>query len=91
MKQITRFVVQKEKVSTARITMWKELNIPCVYTIEASFFGPSQNIDNENHFTTSQLMEIGKNLGQALLIYSQIKSANVITTSVTVIPNVKTI
>ena len=36
-----RFVVQKSKVSTARVTMWKELNINLVYTIEASFLGPS--------------------------------------------------
>jgi len=35
------FVVQKSKMSTARIAMWKELNCPCVYTLETSFFGPT--------------------------------------------------
>jgi hypothetical protein len=35
------FVVQKSKVSTARVTMWKELNIPSVFSIEASFLGPT--------------------------------------------------
>jgi cytosolic carboxypeptidase protein 2/3 len=37
----SKFSVQKSKSSTARITMWKELNIPNVFTIEASFLGPS--------------------------------------------------
>ncbi len=37
----SKFAVQKSKASTARIAMWKELGIPCVYTIEASFFGPT--------------------------------------------------
>ena len=32
---------QKAKASTARMTMWRILNIPNVFTIEASFFGPS--------------------------------------------------
>ena len=35
----SRYVVQKSKESTARVTLWRELKIPHVYTMEASFFG----------------------------------------------------
>jgi len=35
-----RFNMHKSKESTARITMWRELKIPAVYTMEASFCGP---------------------------------------------------
>lgn len=37
----SKFAVQKSKISTARITMWKELLISSIYTIEASFLGPT--------------------------------------------------
>ena len=36
----SRFNVHKSKESTARVTMWRELKIPAVYTMEASFCGP---------------------------------------------------
>ena len=39
--KFSKFGVQKSKLATARICMWKELNIPAIYTLEASFFGPS--------------------------------------------------
>jgi hypothetical protein len=72
--QSSRFTVQKSKASTARITMWKELGIPSVHTIEASFMGPSiaENLEG-GHFTPAQLMEIGKNMCQAVKIYYQYK------------------
>lgn len=70
----SRFVVQKSKASTARIAMWKELNIPTVYTIEASFFGPSMEIGNEGHFNTEDLIGIGKSICQALEVHSLMKS-----------------
>ena len=64
----SQFVVQKAKASTARIAMWKELNIFTVYTIEASFFG-AENKLNDIHFEVEDLMNIGKSLCQALNIY----------------------
>jgi len=35
------FDVEKEKVSTARVAIWKEFGIKYSYTCEASFCGPS--------------------------------------------------
>ena len=35
----SRFSVHRSKESTARISMWRELNIPNVFTMEASFCG----------------------------------------------------
>jgi hypothetical protein len=52
--------------------MWKELKVPAVYTMEASFcgadFGPNQGF----HFTTEHMMDVGKQLCLALLIYCDI-------------------
>jgi hypothetical protein len=31
--------MHKSKEATARISMWKELKIPAIYTMEASFCG----------------------------------------------------
>lgn len=33
----SRFSVKKSKEKTARISLFRELNIPCIYTMEASF------------------------------------------------------
>lgn len=35
----SRFNISKSKSSTARVSMFKELKIPCVYTLESSFAG----------------------------------------------------
>jgi len=35
----SRFSIHRSKESTARVSMWKELKIPAVYTMEASFCG----------------------------------------------------
>ena len=37
----SRFAVQRHKENTARITMWRELRVPNVFTLEASFCGPN--------------------------------------------------
>lgn len=68
----SRFVVQKSKASTARITMWKELGIPGVYTIEASFFGPTSGGTVDGHFSTAQLSDMGRSVCQALTIYGNL-------------------
>lgn len=65
----SRLSVEKAKESTARVAMWRELEIPAVYTIETSFYGAS-----ESHFTAGDLMEIGKNLCQAVLVYEKVLS-----------------
>ena len=76
----SRFKVQKNKESTARVTLWRELKVPNIFTMEASFCGPKApaNIDPISlegkkynyHFTSNDLMDIGKKLCQTLLLYS---------------------
>jgi len=66
----SKFSVSKSKASTARVAMWKELRIPAVYTIEASFYGPSTE---NRHFTPEDLMQMGQSICQALIFYSQFK------------------
>ena len=57
------FHMQKSKESTLRISMFKETQIPNVFTLEASFCG-----DNGIHFNTSDLMLMGKQLCLTLLV-----------------------
>lgn len=70
----SRFVVQKSKMSTARVVMWKELGISSVYTIEASFFGSLNR--KEVQFSAKDLMEIGKSVCQALGVYNRVIEAS---------------
>lgn len=35
----SRFSMHKSKEATARMAMWKEIKIPAIYTLEASFSG----------------------------------------------------
>lgn len=67
----SRFGVHRSKASTARVAMWRELNISSVFTIEASFLGP-KNRKEEPQFKVQDLMEIGKGLCRALNIYDRI-------------------
>ena len=39
---LSRFSMHKSKEATARISMYKELKIPSIYTMEASFSGADQ-------------------------------------------------
>lgn len=64
----SRFNVHKSKLSTARVTMWKELGIPSIFTIEASFFGTNEKKDDP-HFEAKDYMEMGKAMCKALSIY----------------------
>ena len=45
------FDVQKDRESTARVVVWKELNIECSYTCEASFCGASNGEYAGVHFS----------------------------------------
>jgi len=68
----SRFNIHKSKEATARVAMWRELKIPAVYTMEASFCGPTIGSLSGLHFTTDHLMEAGRKLCIALLIFSDI-------------------
>lgn len=56
----SRFSVHKSKESTARVTLWKDLKIPAVYTMEASFCGADFGENKGLHFTTEHLMNAGR-------------------------------
>ena len=58
-------------MSTARIAMWKELNTPYIYTLESSFLGPANN--EGKHFSSIDLMEIGKNLCQTITVFGKLR------------------
>jgi hypothetical protein len=61
--------MQKSKESTMRISLFRELQIPNIYTCEASFCGSSYGTNEGNHFTKKQLMEIGRDICLSLIIY----------------------
>lgn len=65
-----RFGVQKDKESTLRISLFKELKLPTVFTCEASFCGASTGKYAGFHFTTDLLKEMGKDLCLSLLVYT---------------------
>jgi cytosolic carboxypeptidase protein 2/3 len=68
----SRFVVHPSKDATARVTMWKELKIPAVYTMEASFCGPDIGAHAGLHYTAENLMDIGRRLCLSLLIFCDV-------------------
>lgn len=63
-----RFGIQKAKEATLRVSLFKELKIPKVYTVESSFAGPDSGPQAHTHFTTTQLEEIGRDFLLAVLV-----------------------
>ena len=68
----SRFTVHRSKEATARVTLWRELKMPCIYTMEASFCGASRGKLQGMHFSSRHLMESGKSVAVGLLIYCDI-------------------
>ena len=64
-----RFNVSKSKETTARVALFKELKIPCVFTMESSFAGVDFGNESGQHFTTQMLESLGKDLCRTLLIH----------------------
>ena len=60
----SRFGVQKSKLSTARIALWKIINNPYVYTIESSFYKSDVTKDC---FSVEDLMRMGQKLCEAIV------------------------
>ena len=60
----SHFRIEKSKESTARIVSFRELNILCSYTLEASFFGSESALDKDKprQFEKIDLENIGKDL-----------------------------
>jgi hypothetical protein len=70
--EASRFNIHKSKETTARVAMWRELKIPAVYTMEASFCGAQIGKNAGLHFTTEHFMESGKKFLIALLLYCDV-------------------
>lgn len=64
--------MSKYKEQTARIAMFKELNIPNIFTMEASFCGTDMGKFKDQHFTTDYLMLAGRRLLETLIVYCKI-------------------
>ena len=69
----SRFSMNRLKDGTARIAMFKELNIPNIFTMEASFCGADKGEYKDQHFTTESLMKAGSRLCEALIVYAKIE------------------
>ena len=67
----SRFGVQRSKESTMRVSLFKELKIPNIYTLEASFCGADSGKYNKFHFTGEILADMGRDLCKAVLLISQ--------------------
>lgn len=60
----SRFGVQKSKLSTARIALWKIINNPYVYTIESSFY---KSDITKDCFSIKDLMRMGQKLCESIV------------------------
>ena len=67
-----RFSMHKSKESTARIAMYRELKIPAIFTLEASFSGADMGQFKDRHFTTEHLMLMGRKVLEAIIVYQKI-------------------
>ena len=61
-----QFRIDKKKESTARVVCFREFNICSSYTLEASFFGPSEPCDSL-YMATTHYESLGKDLVKTLL------------------------
>lgn len=60
------------KEGTARIAMFKELNIANIFTLEASFCGADKGNYKDQHFSTDHLMMAGRRLLETLIVFCKI-------------------
>lgn len=60
------------KEGTARIAMFKELNIANIFTLEASFCGADKGNYKDQHFSTDYLMMAGRRLLETLIVFCKI-------------------
>lgn len=61
------FHVKKGRESTARVVVASELNIPCSFTLEATFCGANYGPLKHCHMNIGHLMEVGAALCDAIL------------------------
>lgn len=70
--EYSRFSVHKSKEATQRVTLWRELKIPNVFTMEASFCGADKGSNKGMHFMPEHLMLAGRKLLEALIVYAKL-------------------
>lgn len=70
--EYSRFSVHKSKESTQRVTLWRELKIPNVFTMEASFCGADKGTQKNKHFMPEHLMLSGRKLLEGLIVYTKL-------------------
>ncbi len=58
------FQVERTKLTTARVTVWKEFELYNVFTLEASFFGSTTN----RHYEVEDYMDIGRKVCLAVFV-----------------------
>jgi hypothetical protein len=68
----SRFNYSKAKEATARISLYNELKIANVFTMEASFLGPDSGEYQNKHFNNDLLGKAGKTLLEALIVHESI-------------------
>ena len=54
------------------MTLWRELKIPNVFTMEASFCGADKGQLDKKHFMPEHLMLSGRKLLEALIVYTKL-------------------
>ncbi|XP_021925880.1 cytosolic carboxypeptidase 1-like isoform X7 [Zootermopsis nevadensis] len=64
--QLCSFRVERERESTARVTLWREFGIKRSYTMESSYCGCDQGLYEGYHVNTICLKEIGEHFCDAL-------------------------
>lgn len=64
------FNVKKGRESTARVVVCKELNIPCSFTLEATFCGSNYGPLKHCHMNIGHLQETGAALGDTILNFA---------------------
>lgn len=58
--------------------MYRELKIPAIFTLEASFSGADTGTLKDHHFTTDHLMLMGRKVLEALLVYQKVNVPQVL-------------
>lgn len=70
--EYSRFSVHKSKESTQRVTLWRELKIANVFTMEASFCGADKGANKNMHFMPEHLLLAGRKLMEGLIVYTKL-------------------
>jgi len=64
--------MHRSKEATARVTLFRELKIPCVFTLEASFCGANKGTLENKHFMPEHYMLSGRKLLEALIVFTKL-------------------